>query len=380
MRLKKAVILCIALILTLCFTFSAFGEEQQTEYGQYPLELPSLKDAYAGHFLFGTAVGSMELKSPKRMAFYANQFNIMTAGNEMKPDALFDKFNTLKAYKETGDETVIKIRLVSAKPLLDFCWQNGIPVHGHTLLWHNQTPEELFHMGYDVSQPLASREIMLARMENYIREVMEMTERLYPGLIISWDVVNEAIDDSTGKLRTNVNWYKTVGPDYVSKAFEFARKYAREGVLLCYNDYNTTNSPKQSGIMNLLAELAAEGNIDCYGFQSHYSMNTASAKAVEKAFDKVIAMGLKIRVSELDITINGKTDANLRMQANRYRDLMELYIRYDEHIVAVHTWGGTDDTSWRTAQYPLLFGAFGQPKPAYWAVLEQAQAEETTAE
>ena len=68
---------------------------------------------------------------------------------------------------------------------------------------------------------------MLARMENYIREVLKQTEEMYPGVIVSWDVVNEAIDDGTNRLRAS-NWTRTIGQDFVVRAFEFARKYAPE--------------------------------------------------------------------------------------------------------------------------------------------------------
>lgn len=167
-----------------------------------------------------------------------------------------------------------------------------------------------------------------------------------------------------------MNWYKTVGPDYVSKAFEYAREYARADILLCYNDYNTTNSPKLGGILELLEELSREGNIDCYGFQSHYDMYSPGVKMVENAMNKVIALGLKIRVSELDVTIKGKTDTNLRMQTIKYKELFEIYMRMSDYIVSVQTWGGTDDTSWRSAKYPLIFAAYGQPKDAFWALLD----------
>ena len=107
------------------------------------------------------------------------------------------------------------------------------------LVWHSQTPEAFFHEGYDTTKPLVSREVMLGRLENYIRAVLTETEEKYPGVIVSWDVVNEAIDDGTNWLRAGSNWVKVIGEDFVSKAFEFARKYAAEGVLLYYNDYNT---------------------------------------------------------------------------------------------------------------------------------------------
>ncbi len=342
--------------------------KEESGYSRWPKEIPSLKELCRDHFLFGGAAAGLDLKDPSRMDFYASQFAILTPGNELKPDSVFDRTASQRAVKETGDETQVRVRLNAAKPFLDFCASQHIPVHGHTLLWHNQTPSDFFRLGYLSSSEMADREIMLGRMENYIQAVMEITEQQYPGLIVSWDVVNEAIDDSTGQLRENVSWYRTVGPDYVEKAFEFARKYAREDILLCYNDYNSANFPKSKGILELLNTLVKQDNIDCYGFQAHYETNNPTVSMVESMFRKVTDLGLKIRVSEMDVKVTTVTPLGFEQQAKKYRDLMELFLRYESSVVAVQTWGGTDDTSWRSSDRPLLFAAYGEPKPAFWAV------------
>lgn len=150
-------------------------DDKALKYEKYPLDLPSLKEKFLPYFTFGTAIGTQETKDPKRMRFYAKQFGIVTPGNELKPDAVFDKNASRKAVDETGDETQVKVRIASAKPILDFCLENNIPVHGHTLLWHSQTPEDFFHLGYDSKNPYADRDIMLARMENYIHAVLDLT-------------------------------------------------------------------------------------------------------------------------------------------------------------------------------------------------------------
>lgn len=340
-------------------------------YGNWPGtdKIPSLKDYYQEHFLFGGEIAGAEFKDASRLRFCKEQFAILTPGNELKPDSVFDKTASRKLIAETGDETAVAVHLTAAKPFLDYCWENNIPVHGHTLLWHNQTPSEFFRLGYNSSNELADREIMLGRMENYIKAVMEITEENYPGLIMSWDVVNEAVDDGTGKLRTNVLWYQTVGPDYLNRAFEFARKYARPDVILCYNDYSTPYSPKLGGIVELLTSLVADGNIDCYGFQAHYESGQPSAAMVENAIKKISALGLKLRVSEMDIKIKGKSPVNYKEQADKYKELMDLFVKYDEDFIAVQVWGSTDDTSWLAVNYPLLFGVKGQPKPAFWALV-----------
>ena len=338
------------------------------------VEMPSLKDLYAGKFDFGTALPRNAFNDMKLLMLVKEQFNILTPENEMKPDAILDVYGSRKLAAE--DETAVAVKFDACKTLLRFAQANGLKVHGHTLLWHNQTPEALFHEGYDTSKPLASREVMLGRMENYIRQVLTWTEENYPGVIVSWDVVNEAIDDGTNKLRTGANWYKTVGPDYLARAFEYARKYAAEGVLLYYNDYNTAYSGKLYGIFDLLKSLMAEGNIDGYGFQMHHSLGEPSMDMITRAVEKIASLGLKLRVSELDINAGKPTEQNFQSQKNKYKQVMKLMLRFKDQTEAVQVWGVIDTMSWRRDGYPLLFDKNMNPKPAFFGVAEAAQEDQ----
>lgn len=335
----------------------------------YPTDIASLKDVYAPYFDFGTAISQSEAIDTERMDFYATQFGIITPGNELKPDYVLDVVTSRRLAKE--DDTAVAINLDAAKPMLDYCYKNGIKVHGHTLVWYQQTPDTFFREGYLSRNDYVSREVMLARLENYIRLVLEETERLYPGLIVSWDVVNEAVADGSTNLR-KCTWTQVVGEDYVEKAFEFARKYAREDMILCYNDYSTPYEPKLTGICNLLDKLVEDGTIDCYGFQAHYQVqNTSpSERDIEKAMKRIRDKGLKLRISELDIEISQNVKQSHEYQAVRYENLMKLFVKYSDDILAVQVWGVTDDLSWKANKYPLLFDRKVQPKPAFFAITE----------
>ncbi len=334
-------------------------------------ELPSLKQVYADAFDFGCALPGYAVNRKEVRELFLEQFSILTAENEMKPDALLDVNASRKLAQE--DETAAAVRLDRARPLMDFAKANGLKVHGHVLVWHSQTPEAFFHEGYDTARPLVTREVMLGRMENYIRGVFEAVEEMYPGLIVSWDVVNEAIDDGTNRLRDS-NWLKTVGEDFVARAFEYARKYAPEGTLLYYNDYNTAVPGKLKGILDLLQGLLPEGNIDGYGFQMHHTVGYPSMGLITSAVEKVAALGLKMRVSELDVGIDANTEADLRRQADKYREIMRLVLRFRDAFEAVQVWGVSDPMSWRSGTFPLLFDAGLNPKPAFFAVADPAGA------
>ena len=355
------------------FQIKDFTCVQQTlKYGK--TGIPSLKEVYAPYFDFGTAVVGSEVLDADRMEFYKSQFNIFTYGNEMKPDSLINISACKTAVRKTGDETAVEVKFDRCIPLLDWAQENGVKVHGHTLVWHSQTPKQFFHEGYNSTSPLVSREVMLGRLENYIRQVLTWTEENYPGVIVSWDVVNEAAADSGRQLRDSL-WTQVVGQDFINRAFEYARKYAAPHVKLYYNDYNSEMTMKNLVIRDILSSLIADGTVDGYGFQSHYS-TSSSLFYIGVAWDTVAKLTLqdgspiRLRVSELDVGIPANTESNWNTQARFYEDLFAIYLKHADQIDAVHTWGTVDDLSWRKENYPLLFDGQSQPKPAFDAITD----------
>lgn len=361
------------------FTFLGVGEELEKASAQaggngsdekeYPADSPigsvSLKDIYASKMDIGIADTWSLYQNPEAMELVKNQFSILTPENVMKPEVLMDLAACQKL--AATDETAVAVHFDEAKPLLDFASENGIKVHGHTLVWYTQTPEAFFHEGYDENKPYVNREIMLQRLENYIKEVMTYLDTNYPGVVVSWDVANEAIDDGQLFLRES-NWTRVVGEDYLSYAFAFARKYAPVGTLLYYNDY-VTNTEKLDKIYTLVVSLMEEGNVDGIGNQMHYSAN-ADIQVVSNEMNKMASLGLKMRISELDVSIGEYSQKNLQKQAKLYAQIMRLALKYDKQMEAVQFWGLSDNVSWRAESFPLLFDENLDPKPAFFAVAD----------
>lgn len=328
---------------------------------------PSLKDFYAPYFDFGSAVSSKEVQRPENQTFFQVQYSIITPENELKPASVLDEYNSQKA--SVDDQGNVALHFDIAKPILNFARDYGLKVHGHVLFWHEQTPDIFFRESYAKNKPYVTRDVMLKRMENYVRLTMEYMAQYYPGLIVSWDVVNEAIDDATGGIRDS-NWTRIVGDDYALQAFRFARKYAPAGSLLYYNDYSTPYQPKLNGILKLLNELKGENLVDGYGFQCHYQMNTPTVTQFQTAIRKIADTGLRIRVSEWDILADGNSDAEFLKQADRYTTLMKVLLQYADQVEAVQTWGTRDSLSWKSGSYPLLFNGDLSPKPAFFALTD----------
>ena len=86
--------------------------------------------------------------------------------------------------------------------------------------------------------------------------------------------------------------------------------------------------------------------------------------------ETIAALGLRLRVSELDVTVSNNSEASFKKQAKYYADVMKILIDHADQFEAVQVWGLTDMMSWRGSQFPLLFDGRGNPKPAFWAVAD----------
>ena len=342
-------------------------------------KIPALQEVYQEQFSMGVAVTVGEI-AEYRQGLIIEQFNSLTPGNELKPDSILDRMTSISDPKYDDNPAV---KFDRAKPILDFALEHGLPLRGHTLVWHSQTPRWFFAEGYSdaPNAPLVSKELMLVRMENYIKQVIEYTDTNYPGVIYAWDVVNEAInpgDGAEGGYRSKDSlWYQVVGPEFVEKAFEYARKYAKPEVKLFYNDYNTEEAARMLATFALAEGLKEKGLIDGIGLQTHISVDSPSLVDVEASIRKYGELGLEIQITELDMGMNENTEEAYLRQAKRYKRLFTIFKNLDEtgaaNITNITFWGLSDDISWLNKpgkpSYPLLFDQYLLQKPAFWGVI-----------
>lgn len=343
---------------------------------QIQQDIPSLKDAYSSYFKIGTAVTTDELAPQSTKDLILKHFNSVTLGNELKPDSILDHNATLA----TGSNVDPQVNLASARSILNFCRDNNIPVRGHVLVWHQQTPDWFFKEGFSDDGDWVSKEVMLERMENYIKNVFATLESEYPTVnFYAWDVVNECwLDDGSyrpagtqSENSKNSPWVKIFGDNsFIEPAFTYARKYAPEGCKLYYNDFNEYMPQKTEAIYNMAMDLKEKGLIDGIGMQSHLDVGFPTASTYKKALEKFASTGLDIQVTELDITTSDTTEAGFEKQAQIYSDIMDACVEYADSISAVVFWGTTDDKSWRAAKYPLLFNEDFTAKPSYYTIVD----------
>ena len=182
---------------------------------------------------------------------------------------------------------------------MKWCAENKLAVHGHTLVWHAQTNNWFFTGG--------DKEVVTKRMKDHITTLVGR----YKGKIQGWDVVNEAINDGgnaetakTENLR-NSQWLRTVGPEFLTLAFKYAHE-ADPDAKLYYNDYGIEAGPKHESSMVLLRRLIKDGApIHGVGIQGHWSTANVPYEAIDKAIKDYASLGLKVSITELDVTIRG---------------------------------------------------------------------------
>ena len=350
---RRAITACVVAALMIASASAAFGDDT-----------PSLKDLFEGKFLVGCAVSRSGLLLNDQLI--SKHFNAVTAENSMK-------WESVHPWPDT-------YRFIEADAIVDYAEKNGMVVIGHTLVWHQQTPSWVFT---DENGKQVTREILLERMREHIHTVVGR----YKGRVRGWDVVNEAIDDSTGGLR-NTPWRRIIGDDYIEWAFRFAHE-ADPDAELYYNDYSTTDPKKREAIYNLVKGLIDKGiRVDGVGMQGHWDIQWPSEQDIRDAIERFASLGLKVHITELDVSVfpwsdrsnryaNGLPEAVENVHAARYAMMFRVFQDYSGVIERVTFWGITDAGSWknnypvaRRTDYPLLFDRQGQPKAAFWAVVD----------
>jgi endo-1,4-beta-xylanase len=357
------------LVLFAIFSAIIYGQNSTA-----PTPSMGLKDAYAGKFLIGAAGDVPRGFSDAELANIKANYNIITPENCMKPQPTHPSEDT---YNWTTPDALVQ-----------WCQENNIKVWGHTLAWHSQTANWFFQPGTD-GQPV-TRELAMERLKKHIMSIVGR----YKGKITGWDVVNEAINDnSTGETENlrNSPWFKAIGPDYLTMAFKWAHE-ADPNTQLYYNDYNieqgaVENKGKHASSLLLLKRLLKEGApINGVGIQGHWHLNT-NIPDVEKAISNYASLGLKVSISELDVTSTGTnsgafpggggggavSDETFKQQAQVYAKLFDIFNRQFKSISRVTFWGISDRRSWRSGQKPLVFDGELQPKPAFRAIIDVGQ-------
>ena len=331
----------------------------------------------------GTCINLYQLRDSNQLNILKKHFNSITLENEMKPDALLGgsaKLISVQEAKNKGyyipdgyrESTVPQINFGTVDEVMKICYNNGLGMRAHTLVWHSQTPSWFFRSNYSGNGGFVNQQTMDARLEMYVKTVMNhVYSSQYGGCVYAWDVANEVIHANNSGWEAVYGNNRTNAP-YVKKAFNYAyevlEKYKlTNSVKLFYNDYNTYQEVSK---ITTLVNYINQGKKVCsgVGMQSHLGTNYPSVDMYIQALNSFLKSGFEVQITELDITNKGDSDManysyNLFKQINNVK-------KNGGNITGVTWWGLSDQTTWINNSKPLLFSSPGQPKQSYNKVIQ----------
>jgi len=342
-------------------------------YRRHPAVAPGtggLKDYYKNYFPIGVAVSAHALQTDEA-GLLISQFNSLTPENAMKMGVI-----------HPGEQWY---NWKEADSIAAFARRNGMKLRGHTLVWHRQAPGWIFK---DANGQQVSKEVLLQRLKEHITTVVKR----YKGTVYAWDVVNEAISDDPREFCRSSLWYRICGEEFIEKAFQWAHE-ADPDALLFYNDYNEINPVKRKKIIKLVNGLVSKGiPVHGIGLQGHWAINEPSREQLENTFKDFIPLGLKLQITEFDVSVYPKehemrtrqagdsaavfTPAVEQQQIEQFSMCFEIFRKYSSALTGVTFWNISDRHSWLDnfpvrgrKDYPLLFDKDLQPKKAFWSVV-----------
>ncbi len=328
---------------------SVYETKKYKEYYEKENKLPQLKEAYKDVFTMGMDVLLIDVMDEKRAAIIKEQFDTIGIKQDLMPETIMD-YETAKV---ATDKTRIPLNFSAADVILKFAQENNMKVRVPRLLTE-ATPAWAFSSNLDRNQVIettdaegnvtttvefADVEVMTMRLENYIKDIMTYCNTNYPGVVISWEILDDPIlsgEENALKYRSNY-WLKTIGDDYLVKACEFARKYATadQKLFLSQDGLDETNTLKPSlALINLLKE---KNLIDGVGIQAHYNPNSPTVFNMEDMVKALSATGLELHFTEFNVDCNELNRGDLdktneeRMArgVKRYKALMTNILNYE---------------------------------------------------
>ena len=151
---------------------------------------------------------------------------------------------------------------------------------------------------------------------------------------------------------------------------------------LFYNDYGGEGSGvKSDKIYNM---VAGGTPIDGVGLQMHISVDGyPTPQSISDNIKRLVALGLEVHITEMDVRCSGCTADRLALQAKIYGDILQVCLDNSKPTnpngkggcKSFEVWGFTDKHTWIGEQEaPLLYDANYVEKPAYFEVLAVLQA------
>jgi endo-1,4-beta-xylanase len=316
------------------------------------------------NFRIGTAVASNPLVSDSdyTKAAFTN-FRSVTPENEMK---------MINLQPQRGVYT-----FAQADGLVRLATQNGLTVHGHTLVFGEANPQWFNSLP---AKTTADKQ----KIESIMKEHIQTVVSHYGTDVLSWDVINEPMADynvftNTKPLR-NHKWYQAMGEEYIVKALVTAHQ-ANPNALLFINEYGLEeDSSRWRAFVSLLERIKPqleEHGVPlekvAVGFQSHVyeREDRINPEILRRHIQQLEKMGFKTQISEMDVY----SDDGDKVQSEQYVDVLRVCLE-EKNCIAYRIWILSDRYNfWKDEKGNIhngkdgLFAVNMQPRPAYDAFI-----------
>jgi endo-1,4-beta-xylanase len=293
---------------------------------------------------FGSDMTGNLLSQSTVTTLQAQQFDMITPGNEMKWDTTEPSNGTFNF--GPGDQIVA------------FAKAHNERVRGHNLVWHSQLPSWV--------SSLPTNQVQSAMETHITTEVSH-----YKGQLYAWDVVNEPFNED-GSFRADA-FFNAMGSGYIADALRTAHA-ADPNAKLYLNDFNIEGeNAKSNAMFSLVQSLLSQGvPINGVGLESHFILGQVPSSMLAN-MQRFAALGVDVAVTELDDRITlPASSANLQQQASDFSAVVKDCLQVSR-CVGVTQWAVGDADSWIPGAFSgqgaaTMFDQNYQPKPAFTAV------------
>ncbi|MDF9795870.1 GH35 family endo-1,4-beta-xylanase [Catalinimonas alkaloidigena] len=312
-----------------------------------------------------------------RRKLIEREFNIHTGGASFSPKNLQPIKGVFSL--ERTDQIVSAIHAM----------QGGVKIHAAHLLGRNT-----YMPGWWVKDTNAASQQKL--LESHIDKVVAH----YRGKIDIWDVVNESLnaEGHFGRWHWGANMgLKKIGmepmsntddhiPVFIRLAFERAEVNDPESVKIINENQNAALGEKHTEICYEMVEDLKNRSvpIDGVGFQLHLKVDedgsllnakgdTFSINGFKENMKRYETLGVDIYITEMDIQIPDTSESSYELQRKAYFDVVTACLS-QPRCRAIMMWGSDDGNSWHADNFPTLFDANRQNKPAYYGFQEALQS------
>jgi endo-1,4-beta-xylanase len=266
-------------------------------------------------FGFGTAISDKLLAKDKDAEIYRQKVK--------------ELFSTCVLENELKWGNILWRRYTVSEPMVAWLRANGLTVRGHNLVWPGPEflPKQILALQNDPD-----------KLRQTIADHITETASHFKGQLIDWDVINEPyanhlVMDKLGN-QVMVDWFK------LARAADPTCK-------LYLNDYeilasgNQLDTPHQRGYYNTLKYLIDQGApIDGIGMQGHFGASLTAPENLMKILDRYAALGLRIKVTELDMKLDDE-----QLRADYMRDFLTVLFSHPA-VDGVVQWGFWEGAHW----------------------------------